>query len=338
MKVSVVVCAYTMERWDALSAAVRSCLDQTRAADEVILVIDHNDVLLARARRDLPDVRVVANQSTKGLSGARNSGVTLASGDVVAFLDDDAYAAKDWLEELTAPFADARVAGVGGWIVPHWETSRPAWFPETFYWILGCSYQGLPQSDAVIRNPIGASMALRRRVFTSVGGFTSGLGRVGVTPLGCEETEICIRYGARFPDDRFVLRREAVVSHRVPASRLTWHYFWTRCWAEGLSKAAVASLVGANRGLAAERRHVLRSVPRELGQNVRMLPRHPVTAIARSGLAAVGTAVAAAGFVRGRWLLRRSPLAPFDEERTTFSTTPTGSVPSATHQDFESRP
>ena len=185
----------------------------------------------------------------------------MSSGDIVAFLDDDAYAEKDWLEKLIEPMEDPMVVGVGGWVLPHWETKVAKWLPETFYWVLGCSYVGLPETNSRLRNPIGANMAMRRRVFTQVGGFTSGIGRIGQVPLGCEETELCIRYTSRFPDEHFVLARDAVVHHRVPASRLTWHYFWTRCWAEGLSKALVSSLVGSRSGLASERRHIMRSLP-----------------------------------------------------------------------------
>jgi GT2 family glycosyltransferase len=312
MSTSVVICAYTMDRWDALAAAVSTSLDQSLPPVEVIVVIDYNEELYERATRELTQIGVLveANRSTKGLSGARNSGVAVSTGDIVAFLDDDAYAEPDWLDRLVAPMSNPMVAGVGGWVLPHWEGKIPEWLPETFYWTVGCSYAGLPENNARIRNPIGASMAMRRRVFTQVGGFTSGIGRIGQTPLGCEETELCIRYSLQFPEEQFVLTREAVVHHRVPSSRLNWHYFWTRCWAEGLSKALVSSLVGSQSGLASERRHVMRSLPREFGRSLKMAPRHPLTAVARSVLVVAGTGIAIGGFVRGRLALHGAPLEP----------------------------
>jgi glucosyl-dolichyl phosphate glucuronosyltransferase len=310
MNVSVVICAYTMDRWDALVAAVQSCVDQTLKPVDVVVVIDHNEDLLQRAMHEFSWAIVLPNRFEKGLSAARNTGIAAARGDVIAFLDDDAYAEPEWLEELIVPFSDPLVAGVGGWVVPHWEGKLAAWLPETFYWIIGCSYRGLPASNARLRNPIGANMAMRRQVFTSVGGFTSGIGRIGQVPLGCEETELCIRYAIENPEERFELVRDAIVHHRVPASRLTWHYFWTRCWAEGLSKAAVSSLVGSKSGLSAERRHIMRSLPRDLGRSLFSLPRHPRSASARTVLIFVGTTFALAGLLRGRMALRRMPIAP----------------------------
>ena len=233
MTITVVICSYDSDRWSELATAVRSCAQQSLPPDQVVVVIDHNDPLLQRAMLELDGAVVLANQFSPGLSGARNTGVTHSTGDVVAFLDDDAYADPGWLAKLIAPMANPAVAGVGGWVLPHWETARPAWFPEAFYWVLGCSYTGLPTTDGRLRNPIGANMAIRRSVFRSVGGFASGLGRIGKVPLGCEETELCIRYTEHFPEQEFVLVHEAVVHHRVPAWRLTWHYFWTRCWARG---------------------------------------------------------------------------------------------------------
>lgn len=315
MSVSVVICAYTLDRWDALKAAVQSCIDQSKPPEELIVVIDHNEQLYERAQNEFLSARVVANESTKGLSGARNTGVVHSSGDVIAFLDDDAFAETTWLEELLAPMSDPSVAGTGGFVVPHWESDEAPWFPETFYWILGCSFAGLPTTNAPIRNPIGANMAIRRDVFSSVGGFTSGLGRIGVTPLGCEETELCIRYTSHFPEQRFMFARAAVVHHRVPPSRLTWHYFWTRCWAEGLSKAAVSTLVGAGAGLAAERRHVMVALPRELSQSLAMMKRNPRVALTRTALIVAGTSLAVAGVVRGKLALRRGPLqTPVNEQ------------------------
>ena len=129
--------------------------------------------------RQLPDVIVTDNQQQQGLSGARNAGVAVAGGEVVAFLDDDATAAPDWLERLAAGYADPDVLGVGGAIEPVWSTSRPRCFPEEFDWVVGCTYRGLPQTPAPVRNLIGANMSFRRTVLNTIGGFRCDIGRIG---------------------------------------------------------------------------------------------------------------------------------------------------------------
>ena len=104
MSVSVVICAYTMDRWDALAAAVGSCFDQTHKPSDVVVVIDYNEDLLQRATQEFTGAVVVANRFEKGLSAARNTGIAASRGDVIAFLDDDAFAEPEWLEQLIAPF------------------------------------------------------------------------------------------------------------------------------------------------------------------------------------------------------------------------------------------
>src|SRR5215469_1976290 len=142
--VSVVVCAYTEDRWQKLSRAIGSIHDQHQAACEVILVIDHCPWLLERCRREFPGVAVVPNRFQRGLSGSRNTGLAKARGEVVAFLDDDAVASSDWIAVLGGHYEDAQVLGIGGLVEPLWEQGRPRWFPPELDWVVGCSYRGMP--------------------------------------------------------------------------------------------------------------------------------------------------------------------------------------------------
>jgi GT2 family glycosyltransferase len=302
--VSVVICAYTLERWDALSAAVASAREQTAAPSEILLVVDHNPALAARAGRELAGVRVVESTGQRGLSGARNCGVAAAAGSVVAFLDDDAVAAPDWLERLGAHYADPRVLGVGGTIAPVWIGTRPRGFPPEFDWVVGCTYRGIPQGTAEVRNLIGANMSLRRGVITDAGGFRCDLGRVGRLPAGCEETELCIR-AARRAGGVFVHEPRAHVSHAVPRARGTWSYFSARCIAEGLSKARVSRSAGSGPALATERAYVTRTLPAAVFEHLVAAARGDVAGIARAGAIVAGVALTGAGYLVGllrpRW-------------------------------------
>jgi glycosyltransferase involved in cell wall biosynthesis len=298
-QVSVVICCYTEERWDDTLAAVASVQAQSPPPGEVVVVVDHNDVLLDRLRRALPGVTVTPNVEQQGLAGARNSGIAVATGDVVAFLDDDATAAPGWLSRLTAAY-DERVLGVGGGVVAQWPDARPAWFPPEFDWVVGCSYTGLPTEIAPVRNFIGANMSLRREAFDAVGGFAHALGRVGKHPAGCEETELCIRAARAFPGSTFVYDPAALVSHRVTSDRVRWAYFRRRCFAEGISKSVVARLAGSDAALQTERAYVRRVLPTGVARGLRQLARGRAAGLGQSLAIMAGVATTTAGYARGR--------------------------------------
>ena len=300
-EVSVVICAYSEERWDDLVAAIASVKNQAAAAREIIVVVDHNPALLARARAAWPDVISLKNQNPIGLSGARNTGIAAAQASIIAFLDDDAQAAPDWLARLSEGYADPYVMGVGGAIEPAWSGGRPGWFPEEFDWVVGCTYRGLPLVASPVRNLIGCNMSFRREIFENVGGFVEGLGRIGTLPLGCEETELCIRARRRWPQRELIYQPLARVQHQVPSQRASWRYFRARCFAEGISKAAVSLLVGAADGLASERAYTLRTLPRGVARGLAdaVLRRGRPGGMSRAVAIVGGLLMTTAGYLKG---------------------------------------
>ena len=297
--VSVVICAYTEDRWDQICAAVESVRTQSLPSAEIILVIDHNAALLERAKASMPGVTVMANEQAKGLSGARNTGAARASGEIIAFLDDDAVAHDDWLKFLADPYENPRMAGVGGLTLPRWQTARPAWLPEEFYWVIGCNYTGMAPSGAPVRNLIGANMSFRRDMFRVVdGGFVTGIGRTsGGRPLGCEETEFCIRLHQQVPESLMIMDHRAMIWHFVSDNRCTYKYFISRCFAEGISKAQVAASVGSGDGLAAERAYMTRTLPLGVLRGIADTFRGDVVGMARAGAIVTGLGATAAGYL-----------------------------------------
>jgi GT2 family glycosyltransferase len=295
-----VVCAYTEQRWQNLLDCVGSLRRQTVPPHEIILVIDHNPDLLNRIRTMLPDVIALPNEQPRGLSGCRNTGWLAAHGEVVAFLDDDAEAAPDWLDVLTTAYRRADVAGVGGEVQPRWLAGRPSWFPAEFDWVVGCSYLGLPLEAAPVRNLIGCNMSFRRPVLKELAGFRIGIGRIEGRPLGCEETEFCIRVQQRRPGEVLLYLPEARVYHSVPADRGQWSYFLRRCYAEGISKADVTYSVGAGR-LGVELGYSLRVLPAGLWRGlVGSTARNGSGGLARAGAIVAGFALTAWGYLLGR--------------------------------------
>ncbi len=309
MNTSVVICVYTEERWEDIRAAVESVENQRRRPHEIILVVDYNADLHLKLKREYPGAIVVENTQEKGLSGGKNTGAATASGDIVAYLDDDAIAEPGWLEALEEGFQDPTVVGVGGLTRPLWAAGRrPGWFPYEFDWTVGCTYRGMPTERAPIRNVMGGNAAFRREVVDQVGGFHTGIGRSvqgrKPRPLGCEETEFCIRISQRIPGAVMLFEPDAVIGHKVPAARSRFAYFRSRCYAEGLSKALVTQSVGAGDGLASERAHALKALPLGALRGIGEALRGDLSGLGRAAAIVVGLAWTTWGYVVGSLRLK----------------------------------
>ncbi len=308
---SVIVCAFADERLADTVRCVMSARAQEPPPGEVIVVVDHNEPLAQRLREQLPAaVNVLANAGEQGLSAARNTGIAAAAGGLIAFLDDDAVAHPGWLAGLLAGLEDPSVIGVGGRANAIWDGGQPAWFPDEFLWVVGCSYTGQPQAGEV-RNPLGCNMAFRAEVFAAAGGFDTGMGRLGKRPLGCEETELCLRASRRLPGTRFRLVAGAEIDHRVPQSRGRFRYFLSRCYHEGISKALVRTLADTG-SLGTERTYVTRTLPAAVLRALAQVLTGPGrrAAAGRAGAVLAGLAASGLGYLRGHRLFRgREPLA-----------------------------
>ncbi|MFF7205001.1 MULTISPECIES: glycosyltransferase family 2 protein [unclassified Streptomyces] len=347
---SVVICVYTEDRWEDILAAVDSVRTQSLPALETLLVVDHNPALLARLREEYKEfgahggsaaegeeVRVLANAGPRGLSAGRNTGIAVARGEFVAFLDDDAVAERDWLRYFAEGYDDPRVMAVGGRTTAAWASGRrPRWFPEEFDWVVGCTYRGLPPGKVRVRNVLGGNASFRRSAFDASGGFATGIGRDGdKRPLGCEETELCIRLAEALPEAVLLIDDRAVIHHKVPAVRERFAYFRTRSYAEGLSKALVARSVGADKGLESERRYTTRVLPAGVVRGLRDAVLGRPGGAGRAGAIVAGVAAAAGGYAVGSARARRGgvtfssgPIAPVPAELPVPDTSLAAPVPS----------
>jgi glycosyltransferase involved in cell wall biosynthesis len=306
--VSVVVSTYDEQRWDHLVACVESLQGQTAPTAELIVVVDHNPALLRRAQEQFPALRVIDNDRPRGLAGARNAGVAVSTADVVAFIDDDARAEQDWLEQLLTCFDAAETVGVGGALIPDWEDGRPSWVPTEFYWVFGCSYTGLPEERAPVRNPIGANMAARAAALHEVGGFREGgdedsprelraRGMVRAAGNVPDDTDLAIRVKQRIADAVWLYQPAARVLHSVPAARTSVGYFLRRSFEEGVGKASLARLVGSDASLASERGYVSRVLPRAIVREAGRLLRGDGAAALRILAIVAGTGAAGIGYL-----------------------------------------
>lgn len=172
-RVSVIVCTYRG------SGTLVKCLDSIVALDypdfEILVVNDGSDERVGEIATSYDGVRHLAVPH-EGLSAARNTGAAAATGEILAYTDDDCVVEPDWLKWIVAAFqADPEVGGVGGPNLPPAPGSatraRVAAAPG------GASHVLL--SDRRAEHLPGCNLAVRREVFDEVGGFNPALRTAG---------------------------------------------------------------------------------------------------------------------------------------------------------------
>ena len=299
LTVSVVICAYTEKRWDMLTRAVDSVLEQSYPVAELIVCVDHNLELAERCKRNWDDsaagsstpILILENKYAGRLGSARNTAVEYASGEIVAFLDDDASAHQDWLALLMAPYQQAEVVAVGGAPVPVFETARPAWFPPQLDWVFGCYYDGLPSSLSSVDRLIGASMSARRDALNAIGGFHSD---------NHDDMDMCLRLAHQHGHQAILMEPRAVVYHNVVAERVTWNYLWRRCFFVNKGKVQAFRDMESAASMKADVKFVTGAIKRSVVQCVRDLMRGDINGVSRLTVLVVALLLAASGNIAGQ--------------------------------------
>jgi len=256
MRVSVVLCTHTMDRYDALAEAAGSVLDQTHDDVELVLVSDGDPAVHERMIADFddrPDVRTHLMDENVGLLGARNAGAEAATGDVVAFIDDDAVADGRWVERLVEAYERRDRLAVGGRMAPAWLAGRPRYLPDEFYWLVGVTHRGFgpdgdPERAGEVRNTNGSNISFRREVFLELDGFDTDIGgRKGDNHLQGGETELCARLRAEYGEGVWYVP-EAEVAHKVYDYRTDPRWIAERAFWQGYSKRGMQQFTPESAG------------------------------------------------------------------------------------------
>jgi len=238
MQVSVVVCTYAMDRYDAFTEAVESALAQTYDPLEVVLVVDGNPDVYDRVTEDFCDRENVVchcNEANRGISYSRTKGAELASGEVVAMIDDDAVAHEDWIECLVDVYESTDAVAVAGDVRPDWQTKKPDFFPAEFYWLVGCVEPGFAEDGEEVRNGYGSNISFRRDVFLEAGGYDTHTGRRGDKHIQAHEAPVCIRI-RELTGQSVIYTDDAVVDHKLFDYRGDFGWLVFRSFWQGYSK------------------------------------------------------------------------------------------------------
>jgi glycosyltransferase involved in cell wall biosynthesis len=248
IRLSLIIATYN--RAEQLMTTLRSVATQrAQSALWECIVVDNNSTDNTRERVELfcqehPKLNIhYCFESTQGLSSARNRGIEAATGDILAFIDDDERIVEDFITayiELFDTHADAMSAG--GKIIAEYTTARPRWMsryteqPIANPMDFGHKVIPFPKH----RIPGGGNMAMRREVFERIGTFNTSLGRTGKRLIGGEESDLFERMAHQNMRCYYVPR--AVMYHIIPDEKLTDTYFERLALNIGISQHTRATL------------------------------------------------------------------------------------------------
>jgi glycosyltransferase involved in cell wall biosynthesis len=162
-RVSIVVCTYNG------SNTIRDTMEGIKRLDypnyEVIVVNDGSNDTSPDIVSEY-DVKLISTEN-RGLSNARNTGLHAADGDIVAYIDDDAYPDPQWLKYLASAYLSTEHAGIGG----------PNIAPPGDGPVADCvsNSPGGPvhvlSTDDIAEHIPGCNMSFRRQALLEIGGF-----------------------------------------------------------------------------------------------------------------------------------------------------------------------
>jgi glycosyltransferase involved in cell wall biosynthesis len=239
--VSAVVC--THNRATYLRRALASLAAQTLPADRYeIVVVDNASTdatreLVTRELASIARLRYVFEPAL-GVSRARNAGWRAARAPLVAYLDDDAIAAPDWLARATSAFArlDPAPGCLGGPVLPIWEAPRPAWLPDAllpYLTVLELGDEAGPMPRG--RFLYGTNSVFLRERLAEIGGYPDGLGPIGRWHRSGEDT--FVQKQLRELGHPLWYDPALRVQHFVPPERVRRRWVLRRLYLEGLSRA-----------------------------------------------------------------------------------------------------
>jgi glycosyltransferase involved in cell wall biosynthesis len=237
---SVTVVLPTFRRPNGLARVLGALAEQQDPGVPWDVVVVDNDqrpgaaAVFAAHEHDLPVPASIVHEPTPGATRARNSGVALASGDVIAFVDDDVVPDRAWLARLVAPIVSGRADAAGGRVALDPSVPLPSWLGPDWIGYLSLYERGpdervLASDDYVLT----ANAAFRAERIRAIGGFDEVLGPRAGSPMVNDDLDLCHRLAAA--GGSIVYVPDAVVVHDVPADRLTVRYLLRRAYAQGRS-------------------------------------------------------------------------------------------------------
>ncbi len=237
---SIVICTYNRDKY--LQKCLNQLSKQTASKNlfEVVVVnnksTDQTEEICLNYKKANPQLQFkYLIEPLQGLSYCRNRGVVESLGEIISYIDDDAFAGRDYASNLISYFQDhLKVDAIGGKVTPLYQSNEPKWMSRYLLPLVAA----LDMGDAARtfprwRFPIGANMAFRRTILVDSGPFHPGLGRKGSFLGSGEEKELFYRLKKQNRSIHYV--PNVHVKHSIPDFRTETNYI--KRMAKGIGKS-----------------------------------------------------------------------------------------------------
>jgi glycosyltransferase involved in cell wall biosynthesis len=231
-KVSIIICSYN--RANYIGAALDALYIQTFGVDQFeAIVVDNNSTdgtpeVFATWRASHPDGNFYyTTETNQGASYARNTGASMAKYDWLCFIDDDAIAHKDFVQNIIKHINDQPfVHGFGGRIIPRYIPAEPKWMSYYVASMVGnFDYSPIACAFKNGKYPLESNMIVSKKIFDQIGGFNTQLpGVVGTLRIGGEGKDLfykILQLGHTIYYDPSI-----IVEHVVETKKLTSEYMY----------------------------------------------------------------------------------------------------------------
>ena len=223
-EISIVICTYNRDKFigKALQSLTKQTLDENRF--EIIVVnnncTDRTDEIVKAFLAQFPKLNTnYVFQTRKGLSAARNKGIEVAKSNIIAYMDDDGEAEERYLEVVLDYLNNhPEVGGVGGKVLPIYESEEPKWLNKWLTGLLSIVDHG-EETMPFKKNsyPAGCNMVYRKQLLEGVEGFNEA--------LKWRADDKYINKQVRKLNDSVVYLPDAIVYHNIDAFRVTEQNF-----------------------------------------------------------------------------------------------------------------
>jgi len=229
--ISVVIA--TFNGFEYIERCLNSFTEQSIGPDsyEVIVVnnnsTDNTEQLVAKYIRQYNNFFLI-DEKQPGVSFARNKGISITRGQYIAFIDDDAYADKDWLKNIVHAYETVtpKPVVIGGRILPYYEIEKPKWFNDSFeIRTKGKEPHFLNENDCKFGFP-ESNLSITKKIFEEVGGFSTQYGPAGAKMKFGEGSELSRRISEEYP--YFWYDPGIIVYHLVPERNMSVKYILSR--------------------------------------------------------------------------------------------------------------